>query len=565
MRFASSAGIYTLLGAVIGLLPLGLLSTPGPLASAQSPSIAQLGGATIDGVVTNSAGIPQAEALVRLSREGAPKTAETTTSKDGSFSFSDLKPDHYTLKAEKSGVSSRTASILASSPADHLHVQLILEDSGNNKSSDSLSTTSQSMEFSDKPSFTVAGVVDWTAVGGHGSDSSLRTSESLVRETITLKKEDGGNSAVTPSANGDVADQTERALRAKLAAAPDSSDANDALGRFYLSTGKSEQAVPLLRASCTIDPASHECEYILALALQGAGEPSEARKHLQKAIARSETADSLRLAGELDEQLGDPLAAVREFEHAARMDPSEQNYFEYGSELLKHRAVWQAQEVFQKGVDKYPTSARMLLALGTAFFSGARYDDAAHRFCEASDLNPASTEPYLLMGQIELEAPNPLACAEQRLARFVAQQPGSALANYYYAMALWKDQQHQEGQRLSQQIEALLMTAVTIDPECSDAYLQLGNLSSSRRNYAQAIEFYQKAISTNPELAEAHYRLGVAYDRTGKTVKAKQEFESHDEIKKKQAAAIEQQRREVKQFLVVLPDQASSPATPSKQ
>ena len=39
------------------------------------------------------------------------------------------------------------------------------------------------MEFADKPDFTIAGVTDWTAVGGHGSDSTLRTSEDLARET----------------------------------------------------------------------------------------------------------------------------------------------------------------------------------------------------------------------------------------------------------------------------------------------------------------------------------------------------------------------------------------------
>jgi hypothetical protein len=37
--------------------------------------------------------------------------------------------------------------------------------------------------------------------------------------------------------------------------------------------------------------------------------------------------------------------------------------------------------------------------------------------------------------------------------------------------------------------------------------------------------------------------------------KAAQEFKLHDEIEKLQAAAVEQQRREVKQFLVVLEGQ----------
>jgi hypothetical protein len=62
-------------------------------------------------------------------------------------------------------------------------------------------------------------------------------------------------------------------------------------------------------------------------------------------------------------------------------------------------------------------------------------------------------------------------------------------------------------------------------------------------------------------LGEAHYRLGVAYDRIGQPEKAKQEFQLHDEIERVQAAAVERQRREVKQFQVVLQGQPGSPST----
>jgi tetratricopeptide (TPR) repeat protein len=96
---------------------------------------------------------------------------------------------------------------------------------------------------------------------------------------------------------------------------------------------------------------------------------------------------------------------------------------------------------------------------------------------------------------------------------------------------------------------------VTIDSNCVGAYLQLGILYSSLRSYEKAIDFYMKAIKADPQLAEAHYRLGVAYDRTDEPTKAKQEFVLHEEIEKKQAAAVESQRREIKQFLVVLQGQ----------
>jgi tetratricopeptide (TPR) repeat protein len=153
-----------------------------------------------------------------------------------------------------------------------------------------------------------------------------------------------------------------------------------------------------------------------------------------------------------------------------------------------------------------------------------------------------------------------LPCIEPRLARFVQQQPENSLANYFYAMAIWKRQEQPMDQKALQQVETLLTKAVAIDPKCGDAYLQLGILSSTEHDFEKAIAFYTRAIEVDPQLGEAHYRLGVAYDRIGSPEKAKHEFQLHDEIEKLQAAAIERQRREVKQFLVVLRGQASTSA-----
>ena len=406
------------------------------------------------------------------------------------------------------------------------------------------------MEFADKPDFTVAGVMDWTAAGGHGSDTSLRTSEALTRETLTLKANGPAHDAgdATRAARG--ADESEGKLRAALGSAPGSFEANRQLGDFYLHAGRYIESIPLLQTAYQIDPANRDNEYQLALALNRTGNLSQAREHLGKLLAHGESADLHRLAAELDESAGDPLTAVHEYEQAVRLDPSEENYFAWGSELLLHRAILQAQEVFQDGAKAYPKSVRMLTALGTAQFASAHYEEAAQSLCNASDLSPAIPEPYLFMGNIEVVAPNPLGCVEQRLARFADLEPGSSLANYYYAMALWKGQAQPADQQVVDHVERLLNKAVTIDAKCGEAYLQLGILYYSQRNFEKAIDSYTKAIAAKPELVDAHYRLAVAYDRIGETAEASKEFQLHDALKKQQAAEVERKRREVKQFLV---------------
>ena len=402
------------------------------------------------------------------------------------------------------------------------------------------------MEFADKPDFTIAGVTDWTAVGGHGSDSILRTSEDLARETLALK----------PPGEAKQAYESETRLRAALAGAPGTFAANHELGAFYLHAGRYREAIPMLQAAYQADWSNAGNEYDLAAALMGAGDFSQAREHAQKLLAHQDKADLHRLLGELDEKVSDPLAAVHEDEQAVRLDPSEENYFAWGSELLLHRAVWQAAEVFRQGARAYPKSARMLTALGTAQFAGALYEDAATSLCAASDLDPADSQPYLFLGRIDMAAPKPLGCVAPRLARLVKEQPQNSLANYLYAMAILKSlDQTPDRNATLQQAETLLNRAVTIDPKCADAYLQLGILAYSQHETEKAIGYYTRAIEAQPQLGEAHYRLGVAYDRTGSPEKARQEFQLHDEIEKQQAATVERQRREVKQFLVVLEGQ----------
>jgi tetratricopeptide (TPR) repeat protein len=518
-------------------------------------------GVTIQGSVRNSAGKAIGDASVWLKSEGTLKSLEAKTNAAGTFEFTALAPGRYLIGAEKSGQKSDAVVAIASSAGNPKSVDLILDRSVDARSDSHapLTSANQAMEFSDKPNFTIAGVTDWTAVGGHGSDSALRTSEDLARETLTLKP--GGLNRSKPEAAVGAREEkeTENRLRAALAESPGSFDQNHQLGEFYLRAARYQDAIPFLQAASRIDPSNDGNTYDLALAYKEAGDFPQARECVQKLLARGSSANLHRLAGEIDEKLGDPLAAVQEEEQAVRLDPTEQNYFAWGSELLLHRAVWQAAEVFKKGTSLYPKSSRMLTALGTSLFAAALYDEAALRLCEASDLDPTNPEPYSFMGKVEREAPMPLACVEPKLARLLEIEPNSALANYLYAMALWKRQELQPDQVVLQKVEKLLTKAVTVDRNCGEAYLQLGILYSSQHRYEQAIGLYKRAIEIDPQSGEAHYRLGVAYDRTGEPAKAKTEFALHDESEKQKAAAVERQRREIKQFLIVLEGQPTHP------
>ncbi len=519
-----------------------------PVARAQTTA----DGTTVQGNVRDARQNSLAAVSVVLTTKDGSYQRETKSDVDGHFAILNVPPGRYAITAYQTTPRDEIAIDIAVPGGNQTPLELVV---GSANPAERAGAR-EPMQFSDNPDFAVAGVTDWTAVGGHGSDSTLRTSEDLARETATLKPQAGGQPA--DQEHGSHARASEAALRAAVTAAPGDFAANHRLGEHYLQAGEGHAAVPYLQAAYRINPADPGNAHDLALAYEQEGNLAQAQEIVRAALVHANTAAIHALAGELDERAGDPLAAVHEEETAVHLEPSEKNYYAWGSELLLHRAVWQAADVFRNGAKAYPTSARMLTALGTALFAGDLYEEAAAKLCQAADLDPADPAPYQFMGKMQMEAPSSLPCVQSRLARFAQQQPGNAEANYLYAMALLKQAQTPS----LPQAEQLLQKAVAIDPKCSEAYLQLGILANGRHDPQKAVGYFTRAIAADPKSGEAHYRLGVAYDRMGASEKAKDEFRIHDEIEKVQADAIERQRRQVKQFLIVLQNQPNSTATP---
>lgn len=164
----------------------------------------------------------------------------------------------------------------------------------------------------------------------------------------------------------------------------------------------------------------------------------------------------------------------------------------------------------------------------------------------------------MLLGKMEMAAPGPVPCAEERLARFARQQPANAQANYYYAMDLWKRARASDRPESSKRPQVLLQKAVELDPKFGEAYVQLGILYSERKQESEAIASFNKAIAVSPELADAHYRLSLVYKRVGEDEKAREEMQTYEQIEKTENAALERERHELRQFLIILKDKPSA-------
>ncbi|MGB2899793.1 MAG: tetratricopeptide repeat protein [Candidatus Acidiferrum sp.] len=432
----------------------------------------------IEGRVHDSRGRPIVGAVVSLESADPGHTLASATDSQGRFRFEAVSVGTYTVHTRLEGYLEGKEGPFVLHQREAKSVILLLTKA---QATGTAKDESSAFEFSDKPTFTVAGVTDTTALGGHGSSRVLPSSNTLVKDAVSLVREGTSQPDAAPRDPEHAGASSEASIRAKL--------------------------------------------------------------------AQGDNADLHAQLAELEESEGHSLEAVKEYQRAAEMQPSEPHLFAWGAELLLHRAFEPSIEVFTKGRRLYPHSSRILLGLGAARFAQGSKEEAGQIFLEACDLNPTEPTPYLFLGRLQAtENMEPPGWTE-RMKRFVGLHPESAMAHYFYAVALTKQIRNQENFEVA---ETELKTALELDPHLGNAYLQLGILRSERQDFPGAITAFQKAVETTPLPDEGHYRLAQLYRRMGEAEKAGKEIELFKQISEQKSKEAERERREIQQFVYTL-------------
>jgi tetratricopeptide (TPR) repeat protein len=488
-----------------------------------------------------------ADARIALVDESGNELAGRTGN-DGSYRFSRLEPGKYEVRAESPGfaTASLTEVVLALKDTQTvlLKLQRVQADGSN-------SSPISAPEFFDKPQFTASGVTDTSNLGGHGSNTRLPTSEALARATTSLKSQEP-EAATSPD--------SVKLLRREADRAPTNFDLNYKAGAALLAGGHSADSIAYLERAAqlrTDDAVTSE----LTLAYAQAGEFERARTLARGLLAKNDSGRVHHLLATVEERAGNPLQAAKEFQRAAELDPIESHLFDWGSELLLHHAFTPAAEVFSKGNRLFPRSQRILIGLAMARYSTGDDEQAVQRLCEASDVDPSSALPYEFMGRVLASSNIQSAGLNSRLARFAELQPNNALANYYYALSLWKESRIHPNESDESKVERLLENATRLDPQLGPAYLQLGIIYADSGDLRQALQPLTRAVEVSPDLPDAHYRLGRVYSLLGQKANAQHEFSLYDKTSKAASAELERQRREVRQLVFTLqPDHTGAPS-----
>jgi tetratricopeptide (TPR) repeat protein len=305
---------------------------------------------------------------------------------------------------------------------------------------------------------------------------------------------------------------------------PSDFQANHLAGEYYLKSNNLSAAIPFLEIAWKLQPANSTNGYDLALAYLQTGAKVKCRGVVDSLLKLSNTADAHNLLGDLEEAESHTDEAARQYEIAARMEPTEKNLFDLGSDLLKHSGLEPALKVFDYGVHQHPQSAKLRVGLGIAYYSLGQYDHAVETLCQAVDQDPHDTQALDFLGKMYNVSPHYAKEVAQRMALFAHNYPDNPAADYYFAISLRDRTSGATPAAEDQKAEALLLKAIKLNFRMTDAHYQLGLLYEDTLNVPKAIREYEIATQQRANFSQAHYRLARLYAKTGKTDLAAHEF-----------------------------------------
>jgi tetratricopeptide (TPR) repeat protein len=303
--------------------------------------------------------------------------------------------------------------------------------------------------------------------------------------------------------------------------APDDAEIQNRLGEALERIGALDAAVDAYRRAVARDPASRKAANNLILVLAKGGRVSEALELARAAVAAAPAdADRLFTLG-LAQAEYDLDAAIDTFRRVLVLAPHH-GLARYNLALTLKRADRPADAAAEllRLVQSDPRPEAQY-TLGVIYWQQGDLDRAADLLRAAIAANPQYADAHATLGAV-LKAKGDLGAAAASLRRAIALTPESAGPHYVLAqvLRLMGDEhgartQVAESERLRQQREH--------DQEAS-VLTFLGIQRFEAGEPAAAVDYFRQATAVSERYAPAHYQMGRALQRLGRTADARAAF-----------------------------------------
>jgi tetratricopeptide (TPR) repeat protein len=292
-----------------------------------------------------------------------------------------------------------------------------------------------------------------------------------------------------------------------------------------------ESAEGLLSSIKPSYPDQADLDYRIATVQYHAGKFVESGQTLAQLVRSGNgSAQIFNLLGWCHQKQGQLDQAQQAFEQGIGIQPGDEaNYLDLQKVLLARNRIAAALEVAKRTTDALPNSARAFAMRGAIETQASQFTNAVTSYRRAKELDPASADNALGLADTEFAAD----MTKQARAEYesgIKQFPKDAPFRIHFASALLKESEAEEDPLAEARAEALLKSAVKLDPSSVQAYCQLGEIALRENHTADALHDYEAAVKLDPESAKAHFGLSKVYRRLGKTEEATQEAKLFEKL-----------------------------------
>lgn len=327
------------------------------------------------------------------------------------------------------------------------------------------------------------------------------------------------------------------------------------VAELLISHEKYSESIEELKRTAQLDPQRADLQFDLALAQFRAGRPDDALESAERCKELRDSADLEDLLGDIQESRGDNLAAVKSYQAAVALAPTEEKYrLSLAVELIRHDSFEPARVALKQAEELQPKSWRIQLALGMVEHFGGTDDAATKYLLRAAELAPQPEEALQYLADIQMDrasAPAPAAVA--KLCQYADSQPRDGHMAYYCGAVLFRRDYVTGDKTHAAEILRRLHASVARLPRNDAApHCQLGKAYRWLERWPEALGESEVCARLDPESADAHYRLAQIYERMKQPEKQRKEIKLYEAASTR--VADENARREatMKTFLYTM-------------
>lgn len=275
-------------------------------------------------------------------------------------------------------------------------------------------------------------------------------------------------------------------------------------------------ALPVFKALVDLRPTNSDARYDLALTQLRAGHNEDAIRTLQPLLSSSADVDTLTLASDAYEAVGNTPQSVALLRQAIVRDPNRDDTYARFAELcLLHQSYDTGIAMMTAGISHLPRDPKLYLARGLLYGELARYDKAEADFRAAESFDPKHGVGSYGVGLMQVQSGH-YTQALSTVRSELRSHPADAQLHFLLARILIESGATPGTPQFAEAKESALQ-AIRVRPQLVAAHDLLADIYTRSGETELAIAQCRAVLAIDPTEPSAMYRLMIASRKMGDT------------------------------------------------